>query len=137
MTHNAQAVLPNAFIVVLLVVITVLSVSAESSLRALGEKKKANPAADIYVRDCARCHGGDGSGDTPMGQMHKVPDFTDPDWWKINSPLTTYRSHTSIVTNGKGEMPAFGKKLKRSEINQLVEYVRRFRKPNNTPASRQ
>jgi len=32
------------------------------------------------------------------------------------------------VNRGKGGMPAFGKKLKRSEITRLVSYVRRFRR---------
>jgi len=35
----------------------------------------------------------------------------------------------SVITNGKAEMPAFGKKLTRSQIELLVDYVRRFRKP--------
>jgi len=30
--------------------------------------------------------------------------------------------------NGKGGMPAFGKKLKNAEIKALVNYVRKFRK---------
>jgi mono/diheme cytochrome c family protein len=34
------------------------------------------------------------------------------------------------VSNGKGGMPAFGKKLKPSEIKSLVNYVRRFRPSN-------
>jgi len=31
------------------------------------------------------------------------------------------------VSHGKGGMPAFGKKLERSEIKLLVNYVRHFR----------
>jgi mono/diheme cytochrome c family protein len=36
----------------------------------------------------------------------------------------------SLVASGKGDMPAFDKKLTRSQIELLVDYVRRFRKSN-------
>lgn len=87
---------------------------------------------EIFLRDCARCHGGDGRGETPLGEMYKAPDFTDDEWWRQNAKLTTVSYMRSIVTNGKGDMPAFGKKLKRSEISSLVNYVRRFREPATT-----
>ncbi|HJZ82161.1 MAG TPA: cytochrome c [Pyrinomonadaceae bacterium] len=82
---------------------------------------------DLYRANCARCHGAGGRGDTPLGETYKAPDFTDSDWWREHSDITGSKSLISIVTNGKGEMPAFGKKLKNSEIKLLVNYVRRFR----------
>ena len=86
-------------------------------------------AAELYRNNCARCHGADGRGDTPQGQTYLVPDFTNAEWWRKNSALTTTRSLTTIVTQGKGEMPAFGKKLKPKEISELVKYTRKFRQP--------
>jgi len=83
---------------------------------------------ELFNRNCARCHGADGRGDTPSGHLFKAPDFTDPQWWKENSRITSTRTLRSIVTRGKGAMPAFGKKLTRSEINLLVDRVRSFRK---------
>ncbi len=74
-----------------------------------------------------RCHGADGHGDTPLGHTDNAPDFTDPEWWQKHSNITGTTSLRSIVARGKGGMPAFGKKLRRSEINLLVSYVRRFR----------
>lgn len=84
-------------------------------------------AAELYRNNCARCHGADGRGDTPLGQTYLTPDFTSAEWWRTNSALTTTRSLTTIIVQGKGEMPAFGKKLKPNEVSGLIKYVRKFR----------
>ncbi|HEV7797923.1 MAG TPA: cytochrome c [Pyrinomonadaceae bacterium] len=86
------------------------------------------PGEELFNSNCARCHGADGRSDTPLGHLLKAPDFTDPEWWKKNSSLTTTKTLRSIVARGKGGMPGFQKKLTRSEINLLVERVRSFRK---------
>lgn len=83
---------------------------------------------ELFNRNCARCHGADGRGDTPLGHLYKAPDFTDSEWWKKNSNISGARTLRSIVTRGKAGMPAFGKKLTRAEINLLVDRIRRFRK---------
>jgi cytochrome c6 len=71
---------------------------------------------------CSRCHGPDGKGNTVLGDMLFPPDFTDGKWWK---ELTDEQLMQSI-DNGKNEMPAFGKKLTKSEILALIAYVRCF-----------
>lgn len=83
---------------------------------------------ELFNRNCARCHGADGRGDTPSGHLFKAPDFTDAEWWKKNSDTTSVGDLRSIVARGKGSMPGFGKKLTRSQIKLLVERVRSFRK---------
>ena len=85
--------------------------------------------AELYRNNCARCHGADGRGDTPQGQTYLAPDFTNAEWWRKDSALKTTRSLTTVISQGKGEMPAFGKKLKPNEISGLVKYVRKFRQP--------
>lgn len=85
---------------------------------------------ELFNRNCARCHGADGRGDTPLGHLYKTPDFTDAEWWKKNAGITSTRTLRSIVTRGKAGMPAFGKKLSRSEISLLVTRVRSFKKTN-------
>jgi mono/diheme cytochrome c family protein len=82
---------------------------------------------ELFNRNCARCHGADGRGDTPSGHLLKPPDFTDPEWWKENSRLTTPRTLRSVVAKGKAGMPGFGKKLTGAQIKLLVERVRSFR----------
>lgn len=94
-------------------------------------KRNSTDVVGIFRTNCARCHGAEGRGDTPLGQTYQAPNFTDDGWWRTNARITGTRSLVSIVSNGKGGMPAFGKKLKPSEIKSLVNYVRRFRPSNN------
>jgi mono/diheme cytochrome c family protein len=84
---------------------------------------------ELFNQNCARCHGAEGRGDTPSGHLFKSPDFTDAEWWLKNSSLTNTKTLRTVVARGKGAMPAFGKKLSRSEISRLVDRVRKFRKP--------
>src|ERR1051326_4337058 len=93
-------------------------------------KRKSTDVVDIFRTNCARCHGADGRGDTPLGHAYQAPNFADDEWWRANSKITGTRSLVSIVSNGKGGMPAFSKKLKPIEIKLLVSYVRRFRPSN-------
>ena len=97
-----------------------------SQKRSVG-KSSGTQVGDLFRNNCARCHGADGAGDTPLGHTNNAPDFTDPDWWRKHSDITNTRSLVLIVSHGKAGMPAFGKKLTRSEIRRLVDFVRRFR----------
>jgi mono/diheme cytochrome c family protein len=90
-------------------------------------RAQVNKVNDLYRTNCARCHGAEGQGDTPLGRTFNAPDFTDQKWWQEHAAMTSTRSLAAIVTNGKGSMPGFARKLNRSEINKLVAYVRRFR----------
>jgi mono/diheme cytochrome c family protein len=101
-----------------------------SEVSAQGRKTKPNAAVigDLYKTNCARCHGADGRGDTPLGEQYNAPDFTAPQWWRQKT--ASRGKMVSVVTSGKDDMPAFYKKLTRSQIEQLVDYVRRFRKTN-------
>jgi mono/diheme cytochrome c family protein len=95
--------------------------------RQAKSKSSIARADDLFKTNCARCHGSDGRSDTPLGHTYNSPDFTDSEWWRKHSDITSTRSLVSIVTKGKGGMPGFGKKLKSSDIKLLVTYVRRFR----------
>jgi|ERR1051326_1319715 cytochrome c5 len=91
-------------------------------------RQRTSMAVDLFRTNCARCHGADGRGDTPLGHTYNAPDFTDPDWWRKHPEFSSAARLVSIVNHGKGGMPAFVKKLKPSEVKALVNYVRRFRK---------
>ena len=83
-----------------------------------------NRAKQIFKESCAKCHGADGRGQTVMGGVLEIPDFTDKAWWKDVEDERLKES----VRNGKGGMPRFGKKLSADQIDLLVAYVRRFDK---------
>ncbi|HEV7858953.1 MAG TPA: cytochrome c [Pyrinomonadaceae bacterium] len=91
-------------------------------------KSSASPASstkELFASKCARCHGNDGRGETTIGRIVNAPDLTDAEWW---AKRTNNRSLVSSVTNGRGGMPAFGKKLTQKEIASLVAYARTFKK---------
>ena len=104
--------------------------SAVSAQRRKSSRVNPTAVGELFRANCARCHGADGRGDTPLGETYNVPDFTDANWWRLNASITTRAKLLSRVTHGKGEMPAFEKKLTRHQIESLVDYVRRFRGSN-------
>ena len=87
--------------------------------------KQLAQAKTLFNERCARCHGTDGRGETVIGSMLSIPNFADEKWWKEEK---SDRRLSASITNGKGEMPAFGKKLSKQEITGLAAYVRRFNK---------
>ena len=89
------------------------------------EKKESTQTPALFKEKCARCHGEDGRGQTVIGRMVNAPDFTDENWWNEEKDE---RRFVRSITEGKGEMPAFGKKLTRPEIRALAAYVKTFRK---------
>jgi mono/diheme cytochrome c family protein len=120
-------------VALLLLATVLLTIFIENSAVSAQLRKPTVNAAvvdDLYRTNCARCHGADGRGDTALGQAYNAPDFTDHDWWRQHANTTSRGKLRSVVTNGKGEMPAFEKKLTRFQIELLVDYVRRFRKSN-------
>ncbi|MDT5121009.1 MAG: hypothetical protein QOC96_491 [Acidobacteriota bacterium] len=84
-------------------------------------------AKTLFTEKCARCHGQDGTSKTVLGSMLGAPNFTDARWWKTD---VDDKRLVKSITEGKDEMPAFGKKLTRQEIVSLIAYVRRFNKAN-------
>jgi mono/diheme cytochrome c family protein len=54
----------------------------------------------------------------------KARDLTAGEWQDSVSDERIYNS----ISNGKGKMPAFKKKLSEAQIDELVNYVRRLRR---------
>ena len=89
-------------------------------------------AKTVFKERCSRCHGRNGDGATTIGAMLDATDFTNPEWW--TEEITDARLINS-VTNGKHEMPAFGRKITKREIESLIAYVRLFNKAANSKSS--
>lgn len=85
---------------------------------------QSTAAAAIYVRRCASCHGKDGTANTFKGKLRSARNLTDPRWQADVSDERIFNS----ITNGRGKMPGYGKKLSEAEINSLVPYVRGLKK---------
>lgn len=78
-----------------------------------------NSAHDLFQKNCARCHGADGKSETELGKLFDASDLTSKDVQKMSR-----KRMTNSISNGKGGMPAFKKKLNLREIAALVNYVR-------------
>jgi len=57
-----------------------------------------------------------------MGRIFNAPDFTDGGWWAKHPGGEL----VLVITRGKKNMPAFGKKLTRAQIAGLAAYVQKF-----------
>lgn len=76
------------------------------------------------MENCARCHGADGRGQTPMGKVFSVANLADAKWWK--KERVGDKRLTAAIRDGRNQMPAFGKKLSKEEIAALVVFVKTF-----------
>jgi mono/diheme cytochrome c family protein len=82
-------------------------------------------AGAIFESKCATCHGKDGRAKTLKAKFNKARNLTDAAWQAEVSDERIYNS----IANGRGKkMPAFAKKLSRTEIEGLVGHVRSLKK---------
>ena len=89
------------------------------------------PRADVkanWEKQCAKCHGMDGKGQTKMGKQAGAKDYTDP---QVQASFTDEQAAKAIKdgvkAKGKEVMkPAEG--LSDDDIKGLVAYIRAFKK---------
>jgi mono/diheme cytochrome c family protein len=82
----------------------------------------ADGGADFKVR-CAPCHGAKGAGDSKLGQNLRVQDLA-----SANVQKQSDDELSAIIHKGKGKMPAYGGKLSKDQIGDLVKYIRTLKK---------
>jgi cytochrome c6 len=81
-----------------------------------------NSAAAAYRTNCVSCHGQDGRG-SPVGKSLHVADF--------HSAQVQQQSDAQlagVIAEGRGNMPAFGSRLSKDQIDALVKYIRTLEK---------
>ncbi|MCS7090608.1 MAG: cytochrome c [Verrucomicrobiota bacterium] len=84
---------------------------------------------ELYEKECAKCHGSDGKGDTKMGKKLGAKDYTDP---KVQAQVTDEAAFKAIK---EGLKDRDGKTLMKplegvsdEDIKALVAYMRTFAK---------
>ena len=89
----------------------------------------AADAKTIYDKECAKCHGKEGKGDTKMGQKLGVKDYTTA---KVQAEM---KDEEAIKAIKEGYKDKAGKQLMKpaegvsdDEIKALVKYMRGFKK---------
>lgn len=91
---------------------------AAAALAAACGPDPATPAG-LYHRQCARCHGVDGTGNPRAAKTMDGLDLT-------RSEMVAAGDRTALRANlvhGEGSMPPFGEKLTPQQIDTLVEYT--------------
>ena len=83
----------------------------------------ADAGADTFKAKCAACHGATGAGDTTMGKNLKLHDLGSADVQKQSD-----EELTTIISKGKGKMPAYDGKLSKEQIGDLVKHIRSLKK---------
>ena len=106
----------------LIALTALLSVVAVASASAADGK-------EIYEKDCAKCHGTDGKGQTKMGQKLGAKDYTDA---KVQDAL---KDEAAIKATKDGFKDKDGKTLMKpaeglsdDDIKAVVKYMRSFKK---------
>lgn len=94
----------------------------------------AGPAVSAtWVKSCKSCHGEDGRGNAKMAKALKVDpallDVTRGATGKKTDAVLADVIATGLVDGKKTKMPAYGKKLKPAEIQDLVALIRGFAAP--------
>jgi mono/diheme cytochrome c family protein len=88
---------------------------------------RADTAA-VYSKQCAKCHGPDGKGETKMGKKLGAKDYTDSMVQKKVTDEAMARSiKEGLKVDGKTKMKAF-EDLTDKEITGLVAHMREFAK---------
>ena len=89
-------------------------------------------AADVkenWEKNCMKCHGADGKGNTKMGKQSGVKDYTDP---KVQEEMkdenATKAIKEGIVEKGKKKMDPYKDKFSEEEIKALIAHMRAFKK---------
>ena len=89
---------------------------------------QAQDAKALYEKDCKKCHGADGKGDTMMGKKSGCKDYSDP---KVQAALKDDAAIKAIKEGVKKDdkvvmKPAEG--LTDDQVKALVAYMRTFKK---------
>jgi mono/diheme cytochrome c family protein len=97
-------------------------IAAMTSMRAADTKEN-------WEKNCQKCHGPDGKGQTKMGRQSGVKDYTDP---KVQAELTDENAikiiKEGIVEKDKKKMDPYKDKFTDEEIKALIAYIRAFKK---------
>ncbi len=90
--------------------------------RSSNESKALADGALIYASTCARCHGADGCGGLVVGSASRARNFCDSGFQRSTSDVQL----KSIISQGKGMMPAFGDDYSEEQLTALVRQIRKF-----------
>lgn len=79
-------------------------------------------ADDVYTSHCAKCHGSDGKGQTPIGKKLVIKDISTKESWNNISDTNAIIAVTSgVKKDNVFRMKAFGETLTPEQISNAVK----------------
>ena len=102
------------------VILLILGILCATAVSAFAVDVKEN-----WEKQCAKCHGPDGKGDTKMGKKAGVKDYTDAKVLaELKDDLAFKRIKEGLKEGNKTKMKSYADVLNDDEIKALVAYVR-------------
>jgi len=101
---------------------------ATLALAASTAALSAGDAAAIFEKQCQKCHGADGTGQTPMGKKLALKDFTDA---KVQAGFTDAEATKALkegVKDGDKTKMKPAEDVTDDDIKALIAKVRAFKK---------
>jgi cytochrome c553 len=89
---------------------------------------RAADAKENWDKNCAKCHGPDGKGDTKMGKKIEIKDFTDAKYQASLKDDAMLKAIKEGVKDGEKVRMKAAEGLSDEEMKALVTYVRTFKK---------
>lgn len=89
---------------------------------------QADDPKAIYEKECTKCHGPDGKGQTKMGQKLKVKDYTDA---KVQAELKDDAATKAVkegLKDGEKTLMKPAEGLTDADIKGLIAHMRSFKK---------
>jgi mono/diheme cytochrome c family protein len=83
---------------------------------------------ELWAKNCAKCHGPDGKGDTKMGKKLDIKDFTDAKYQATLKDDAMLKAIKEGVKDGEKLRMKAAEGLSDEEMKALVAYVRAFKK---------
>jgi mono/diheme cytochrome c family protein len=96
------------------------------ALLAMGDSASAADGRAIYAKECAKCHGDDGKGDTKMGKKLKVKDLT-VELAKLSDAQIAKSITDGVVEGDKVRMKPI-KTIAAADVDAVVKYVKSLKK---------
>ena len=99
-----------------------------SALALFSARAQAEDAKAIYEKECTKCHGADGKGETKMGKKLNVKDYTDA---KVQAEMKDDKAFKAIkegLKDGDKTLMKPAEGLSDADIKALIAHMRSFKK---------
>ncbi|MEI6604743.1 MAG: cytochrome c [Verrucomicrobiota bacterium] len=103
-----------------------LSLVTAAAFMSLAINASAEEGSAIFAKECAKCHGADGKGDTAMGKKLKIKDLT-VEVAKLDAAKIEATVKDGVKDGDKVRMKGF-KDLSDADVKAVAKYVATLKK---------